>query len=154
MMPSERQKIYPSKSKDHSMNTTCDLSKKHCVPCQGGVSPLKGELLTQLQHQLGGGWTRDLSWYAWSMSQPEGISCLKPLSHREIRLKTDRLKSQWLTVDERGDNTICPSLSDVRNAAGQFPFHFRRTQQSKQRIELTTRFVSRRFASWIKKEKC
>ena len=38
------------------MNTTCDLSKKHCVPCQGGVSPLKGELLTQLQHQLGGGW--------------------------------------------------------------------------------------------------
>ena len=56
MMPSERQKIYPSKSKDHSMNTTCDLSKKHCVPCQGGVSPLKGELLTQLQHQLGGGW--------------------------------------------------------------------------------------------------
>ena len=56
MMPSERQKIYVSKSKDHSMNTTCDLSKKHCVPCQGGVSPLKGELLTQLQHQLGGGW--------------------------------------------------------------------------------------------------
>ena len=48
-----------------------------------------------------------------------------------------------MTVDDRGDNTIRPSLSDVRNAAGQSPFHFRRTQQSKQRIELTTRFYGK-----------
>ena len=35
----------------------CDLSKKHCVPCKGGVLPLKGEPLAKLQRELGGGWT-------------------------------------------------------------------------------------------------
>lgn len=32
------------------------LSEKKCVPCQGGVPPLKGEKLMELQRQLGGGW--------------------------------------------------------------------------------------------------
>ncbi|MDP1608875.1 MAG: 4a-hydroxytetrahydrobiopterin dehydratase [Chlamydiales bacterium] len=38
------------------MNAHCDLSKKHCVPCKGGVPPLKGESLAQLLHQLDEGW--------------------------------------------------------------------------------------------------
>ncbi len=38
------------------MNSTCDLSKKHCIPCRGGVPPLKGEALVQLQKQLDEGW--------------------------------------------------------------------------------------------------
>lgn len=33
-----------------------DLSKKHCVPCKGGVPPLKGEALAKLRQELGGGW--------------------------------------------------------------------------------------------------
>lgn len=38
------------------MNSQCDLSSKKCIPCQGGVPPLKGESLTHLQKQLAGGW--------------------------------------------------------------------------------------------------
>lgn len=38
------------------MNTNCDLSKKNCVPCKGGVPPLKGEPLVQLHRQLDKGW--------------------------------------------------------------------------------------------------
>jgi 4a-hydroxytetrahydrobiopterin dehydratase len=38
------------------MNQTCDLSKKHCIPCRGGVPPLKGKDLEQLQQQLGPTW--------------------------------------------------------------------------------------------------
>ena len=34
----------------------CELSKKRCVPCQGGVPPLKGDELRGLAAQLGGGW--------------------------------------------------------------------------------------------------
>ena len=37
-------------------NSHCDLSKKSCVPCKGGVPPLKGEALAALQKQLGNGW--------------------------------------------------------------------------------------------------
>ena len=33
-----------------------DLAKMDCVPCRGGVPPLKGEELQQLQEQLGGAW--------------------------------------------------------------------------------------------------
>src|SRR5437588_8470526 len=33
-----------------------DLSKKSCVPCKGGVSPLKGESLKNLYQQLGENW--------------------------------------------------------------------------------------------------
>lgn len=35
---------------------TCDLTKKHCVPCQGGIPPLKGEELKKLHAKLKNGW--------------------------------------------------------------------------------------------------
>ena len=34
----------------------CDLSKKHCVPCQGGIPLLGAEELDKLAVELGGGW--------------------------------------------------------------------------------------------------
>ena len=34
----------------------CELSKKKCVPCQGGVPPLRGEELRRLAEELGGDW--------------------------------------------------------------------------------------------------
>jgi 4a-hydroxytetrahydrobiopterin dehydratase len=34
----------------------CDLATKECVPCKGGVPPLKGRALKDLQRRLGGGW--------------------------------------------------------------------------------------------------
>jgi 4a-hydroxytetrahydrobiopterin dehydratase len=34
----------------------CELAKKKCVPCQGGIPPLKGDDLRRLAEQLGGGW--------------------------------------------------------------------------------------------------
>jgi len=33
-----------------------DLASKQCVPCRGGVPPLKGTELRALQDQLGNGW--------------------------------------------------------------------------------------------------
>ena len=33
-----------------------NLAQKHCIPCQGGVPPLKGNELNSLQDQLGNGW--------------------------------------------------------------------------------------------------
>ncbi len=32
------------------------LAAKQCVPCKGGVPPLRGGEITQLLDQLGGGW--------------------------------------------------------------------------------------------------
>ncbi len=32
------------------------LADRPCVPCQGGVAPLKGETLARLAGELGGGW--------------------------------------------------------------------------------------------------
>ena len=32
------------------------LADRHCVPCKGGVPPLKGEALLSLYRQLGSGW--------------------------------------------------------------------------------------------------
>ena len=32
------------------------LASKQCVPCRGGVPPLKGDQLRTLQQELGGGW--------------------------------------------------------------------------------------------------
>ena len=32
------------------------LAAKHCVPCKGGVPPLKAQALRDLAKQLGGGW--------------------------------------------------------------------------------------------------
>jgi 4a-hydroxytetrahydrobiopterin dehydratase len=33
-----------------------DLAQKDCVPCKGGVPPLKGDELKSLAEQLGDGW--------------------------------------------------------------------------------------------------
>jgi 4a-hydroxytetrahydrobiopterin dehydratase len=33
-----------------------DLAEKECVPCKGGVPPLRGEELDRLGEQLGEGW--------------------------------------------------------------------------------------------------
>ena len=33
-----------------------DLAKKECIPCKGEVPPLKGQALTALLAELGGGW--------------------------------------------------------------------------------------------------
>ncbi|UCG87399.1 MAG: 4a-hydroxytetrahydrobiopterin dehydratase [Gemmatimonadota bacterium] len=35
---------------------TSELAKKQCVPCSGGVPPLKGEEIQSLLERLGGGW--------------------------------------------------------------------------------------------------
>jgi 4a-hydroxytetrahydrobiopterin dehydratase len=34
-----------------------DLAGRQCVPCRGGVPPLKGEEIRKLSEQLGGNWT-------------------------------------------------------------------------------------------------
>lgn len=33
-----------------------ELAKKHCEPCRGGVSPLRGDAIETLHAQLGAGW--------------------------------------------------------------------------------------------------
>lgn len=33
-----------------------ELAEKKCVPCSGGIPPLKGEALKKLEDELGGGW--------------------------------------------------------------------------------------------------
>ena len=33
-----------------------DLAAKDCIPCKGGVPPLAGDALRELQGELGGGW--------------------------------------------------------------------------------------------------
>ena len=33
-----------------------DLANMECVPCKGGVPPLKGKELEELEKELGGGW--------------------------------------------------------------------------------------------------
>lgn len=39
------------------MNESCTLlAAKDCVPCRGGVPPLKGEALQEMFAQLGSGW--------------------------------------------------------------------------------------------------
>lgn len=38
------------------MHQKCELAKKHCIPCRGGVQPLKGKELTILLSELGKGW--------------------------------------------------------------------------------------------------
>jgi len=35
---------------------TMKLADRPCVPCQGGVPPLKGEEIQTLLSELGGGW--------------------------------------------------------------------------------------------------
>lgn len=38
------------------MKESCNLAKKKCTPCEGGVSPLKGEVLESFYKQLDPGW--------------------------------------------------------------------------------------------------
>jgi 4a-hydroxytetrahydrobiopterin dehydratase len=33
-----------------------ELSKKECIPCKGGVSPLKGEAIKKLHGKIGANW--------------------------------------------------------------------------------------------------
>jgi 4a-hydroxytetrahydrobiopterin dehydratase len=33
-----------------------ELAKKRCVPCHGGIPPLRGEALREMAGQLSGGW--------------------------------------------------------------------------------------------------
>ncbi|HKZ54307.1 MAG TPA: 4a-hydroxytetrahydrobiopterin dehydratase [Anaerolineales bacterium] len=33
-----------------------ELAQMECVPCKGGIPPLKGEELAAIHHKLGGGW--------------------------------------------------------------------------------------------------
>ena len=33
-----------------------ELAQENCIPCRGGVPPLKGEELNTLQSKLGNGW--------------------------------------------------------------------------------------------------
>ena len=35
---------------------TSELARKHCVPCKGGTTPLKGKELEQLLRKLGNDW--------------------------------------------------------------------------------------------------
>ncbi len=35
---------------------TTELAQKECVPCKGGVDPLKGDALKKLHEELGNGW--------------------------------------------------------------------------------------------------
>jgi len=41
---------------DESEKMTCPLAGRDCVPCRGGVPPLKGDALAKLAGELGGGW--------------------------------------------------------------------------------------------------
>ena len=36
--------------------SSCDLAKNECIPCKGGVPPLKGQELEDLVAELGGDW--------------------------------------------------------------------------------------------------
>lgn len=38
------------------MDSSCELSKKSCMPCKGGTPPLKGRELSSLFIQLSKGW--------------------------------------------------------------------------------------------------
>lgn len=38
------------------MSETATLAKKECVPCKGGVPPLKGDKLKELEQQLANDW--------------------------------------------------------------------------------------------------
>jgi 4a-hydroxytetrahydrobiopterin dehydratase len=38
------------------MNELAELAEKECVPCKGGVPPLKGKALQDFSEKLGNGW--------------------------------------------------------------------------------------------------
>jgi 4a-hydroxytetrahydrobiopterin dehydratase len=39
-----------------SEHESSELANRNCVPCKGGIPPLKGEMLQQYQNQLAGDW--------------------------------------------------------------------------------------------------
>jgi 4a-hydroxytetrahydrobiopterin dehydratase len=39
-----------------SADTQCALADRECIPCRGGVPPLKGEILRRYQQELAGDW--------------------------------------------------------------------------------------------------
>jgi 4a-hydroxytetrahydrobiopterin dehydratase len=41
------------------MNTTCNLTDKHCVPCEGGVPPLTEAEVAALKAELHADWVTD-----------------------------------------------------------------------------------------------
>ena len=59
-MPQRRQGLAASAGAEGILKkrfvTECELSERKCVPCQGGIPPLKGDDLQRIAEQLGGGW--------------------------------------------------------------------------------------------------
>jgi 4a-hydroxytetrahydrobiopterin dehydratase len=41
---------------EDAKTTGTELHEKECVPCKGGVPPLKGDELREMEHKLAGGW--------------------------------------------------------------------------------------------------
>lgn len=39
-----------------SLNETCSLTQRHCVPCEGGVAALEGDGLDKMVRELKGDW--------------------------------------------------------------------------------------------------
>lgn len=56
LMQRMRKRFTPSMGKAQGGCTMSDLASRTCVPCRGGVPPLKGEALKDLHRQLDGGW--------------------------------------------------------------------------------------------------
>ena len=50
-------KFKRTRTMSESESARCSLRDKQCVPCQGGVPPLKGAALVNLLQQLPHGWT-------------------------------------------------------------------------------------------------
>lgn len=44
------------KMKEFYMKKSCELTKKNCNPCRGGLPPLKGQELSEFYMQLKEGW--------------------------------------------------------------------------------------------------
>lgn len=45
-----------AKALAESLNLMSELSEKECIPCKGGIPPLRGEALADLHRQLDSGW--------------------------------------------------------------------------------------------------
>lgn len=86
-----------------------DLSAKHCVPCRGGVPPLSGQPLDDLQKRLGGGWKVVDEHHLWkAFSFPDFVTALEFTNrvgdvaereghHPDIRLSWGRVEVEIFT---------------------------------------------------------
>jgi len=86
-----------------------ELSAKHCVPCRGGVPPLSGQPLRDLQERLGGGWKVVDEHHLWkAFSFPDFTSALEFTNrvgeaaereghHPDIRLSWGRVEIEIYT---------------------------------------------------------